>query len=343
MTAVWSCNDWDPLEEVVLGTARGLHLPPLDTSLRHFFEPPQDAEHESIPDDVLRRVVEETEEDLSTLTDLLTQAGVAVRRPQTPAADRPYATPDWESAGSHALMPRDCLLVIGDRVIEVPMAVRSRYFETAPYRTLLREYFDGGATWLAAPKPQLPEETYVYEPGRSVVAEIEPLFDAANVLRCGRDVFFNVTNTGNRLGAEWLRRTLGAEFRVHEVSVSTDHIDTTLHVLRPGLLLANSARLTPETLPEQFRSWKTIWAETPDDDGYAFGWPRASVWIGMNILSLGPDLALVPEGQKRLARQLEEAGVAPVLAPFRHGRTLGGGFHCCSLDVRRRGELGDVF
>lgn len=341
MTTVWSCNDWDPLEEVVLGTARGLTLPPVDSSLRHFFVPPLNAAKEVVHPDVLRRVVEETEEDFSALTELLTQAGVVVRRPEPPAADLRYATPDWASVASHALMPRDCLLVVGDRLIEVPMAMRSRYFETAPYRKLLREYFDGGATWLAAPKPQLPDETYVYAPDRSIVAEIEPLFDAANLLRCGRDIFFNVNNTGNKLGAEWLRRALGPDFRVHEVTVCADHIDTTLHVLHPGLLLANAGRLTPDKLPEQLRNWKTIWVDPPEDDGYAFAWPRASVWIGMNILALGPDRVIVPANQTRLARQLEDAGVEPVLTPFRHGRTLGGGLHCCSLDVRRGGELGN--
>ncbi|CAM3273546.1 inosamine-phosphate amidinotransferase 1 [Stackebrandtia soli] len=341
MSLISSNNDWDPLEEVILGTAQGLTLPPVDVSLRHFFEPPADAASERIDADVMRRVVDEAEEDFADAAKILTDAGVTVRRPEPPVADRRYASPDWESVASHALMPRDCLLVVGDHVIEAPMAARSRYFETGPFRSLLREYFDSGAVWLSAPKPTLPDETYVYEPGRSLVGEIEPLFDAANMLRCGHDIFFNVSNTGNRFGAEWLRRVLGPQFRVHEMSLCTDHVGTTIHILRPGLLLANSERLTPELIPEQLRSWKTIWVDPPEDDGYAFAWPRASVWVGMNILALGPDRILVPSNQTRLARQLEEVGIEPILTRFRHGRTFGGGLHCCSLDVRRTGELAD--
>ncbi|MDI3389356.1 inosamine-phosphate amidinotransferase 1 [Streptomyces sp. B-S-A8] len=339
MSSVWSANDFDPLEEIVLGTAQGLTPPPADVSLQHFFEPPADADQEQIAPAVLQQVVEETEEDFADLTKVLESAGVTVRRPQPPQASRTYASPDWESVAMHALMPRDCLLVVGDKVIEAPMAMRARYFETLPFRPLLSEYFDSGAVWLSAPKPQLPDETYVYEPGASVVADFEPLFDAANLLRLGRDLFFNVSNTGNRRAAEWLRRTLGPEFTVHEMSICTDHVGTTLHVLRPGLLLANSERLTPDLIPEPLRSWQTIWVGQPEDDGYAFDWPRASTWVGMNILALGPDRVLVPDNQTALMRQLEQAGIEPIPARFRHGRTFGGGLHCCSLDVRRTGEL----
>ncbi|KAB1928169.1 amidinotransferase [Micromonospora noduli] len=336
---VWSVNDWDPLEEVVLGSAAGLTPPPVDVSLRHFFEPPADAGDERIDAGTLQRVVDETEEDFAELTETLTSAGVRVRRPDTTTVGRRYATPEWESVAMHALMPRDCLLVIGDRVIEAPMPMRARYFETAPFRSLLREYFDAGASWFSAPKPLLPDETYVYEPGASVVAEDEPLFDAANMLRCGTDIFFNVSNTGNRRGAAWLRRQLGSDFRVHEISICSDHVGTTLHILRPGLLLANSERLTPDRIPGPLRSWKTIWVDTPEDDGYAFDWPRASVWVGMNILALGPDTVVVPANQTRVIKQLENAGITAVPTSFRHGRTFGGGLHCCSLDVRRRGGL----
>ncbi|MEV4640377.1 hypothetical protein AB0J80_23835 [Actinoplanes sp. NPDC049548] len=338
--AVWSVNDWDPLEEIILGTAVGLTPPPVDVSLRHFFEPPANAADERIDAGALQRVVDETEEDFAQLTETLTAAGVRVRRPEHPASNQRYATPQWDSVAMHALMPRDCLLVVGDRIMEAPMPMRSRFFETAPFRPLLREYSDAGASWFAAPKPLLTDETYIYQPGKSVVADLEPLFDAANVLKCGRDIFFNVSNTGNRRGAAWLRRQLSPDFRVHEMSICSDHVGTTLHILRPGLLLANSARLSPETIPAPLRSWKTIWVDTPEDDGYAFDWPRASVWVGMNILALGPDTVVVPANQTRVMKQLEDAGITVVPTTFRHGRTFGGGLHCCSLDIRRRGDLG---
>lgn len=338
MTAVRSYTDFGSLEEIVLGTASGYHLPPVDVSFRHFFGfgPDEPARPEDAA--ALARAVAETEEDLAAFAGVLAAAGVTVRRPEPVDHSRAIALPGWRTTANHALMPRDCLLVVGDTVIEAPMPVRSRYAETFPLRRLLAEWFESGARWVAAPRPQLSDDTYRCPDGRPLLAEREPLFDAANVLRCGTDLFYNVSNTGNRLGARWLARLLGPPFRVHEIGVCDDHIGTTLQMLRPGVLLANAGRLDDDLIPEQLRGWKTIWFEEPEDDGHALSWPRASVWIGMNVVSLDEETVVVPAGQTGLARLLEKEGFTAAPVPYRHGRTFGGGFHCCSLDVRRRDE-----
>ena len=64
-----------------------------------------------------------------------------------------YTTPDFTSSGMYAAMPRDILTVVGDEIIEAPMAWRSRFFEYRAYRPLLKEYFKRGAKWTTAPKP----------------------------------------------------------------------------------------------------------------------------------------------------------------------------------------------
>ena len=57
-------------------------------------------------------------------------------------------------------MPRDILLVVGNEIIEAPMAWRSRFFEYRAYRPLIKEYFNKGAKWTTAPKPQMSDELY---------------------------------------------------------------------------------------------------------------------------------------------------------------------------------------
>ncbi|MEY9842958.1 inosamine-phosphate amidinotransferase 1 [Streptacidiphilus sp. MAP5-3] len=339
MSSVRSFTDFGTLREIVVGSPAGFHVPDADLSLRHFFGLPADHVESRPAAGALERAVEETEEDLQALSETLVGLGVTVRRPDPFEQGRTVSLLDWATTANHALMPRDCLLVVGERIIEAPMAVRARYAETFPFRRLVREYFDSGAIWVAAPRPQLPDSTYEFTENGPVLAESEPLFDAANLLRCGSDLFFNVSNTGNRLGAEWLRRLLGAEYTVHEISICDDHIGTTLHILRPGVLLANAGRLSPDTLPEQFRGWKVLWFDEPQDDGFALTWPRASTWIGMNILAYDEETIIVPARQEGLARMLEKEGFTAVPVPFRHGRTFGGGFHCCTLDVRRDGSL----
>ena len=51
-------------------------------------------------------------------------------------------------------------MVVGDEIIEAPMAWRSRFFEYRAYRPLLKEYFKRGAKWTTAPKPLMSDDLY---------------------------------------------------------------------------------------------------------------------------------------------------------------------------------------
>jgi glycine amidinotransferase len=42
-------------------------------------------------------------------------------------------------------MPRDILIVVGNEIIEAPMAWRSRFFEYRAFRSLIKGYFHEGA------------------------------------------------------------------------------------------------------------------------------------------------------------------------------------------------------
>ena len=113
--------------------------------------------------------------------------------------------------------PRDPFLIFGNEILETPMADRARYFEAWSYRTLFKEYFQAGARWTAAPRPQLLDDLYdqAYtvprpgEPMRHVINEFEPVFDAADFVRCGRDIIGQKSNVTNQMGADWLQRHLG--------------------------------------------------------------------------------------------------------------------------------------
>ena len=101
-------------------------------------------------------------------------------------------------------MPRDVLLVIGDQIIEAPMGWRSRS-RAAAYRELCKEYFRGGARWVAAPPPASRRELHARvrapeegEPQRFIPTEYEPTFDAADAIKCGRDLFIGRSSCCNR-------------------------------------------------------------------------------------------------------------------------------------------------
>ena len=60
----------------------------------------------------------------------------------------------------YCAMPRDILLIIGEEIIECPMAWRSRFFEYRAYRELIKEYFRAGAKWTTPPKPLMSDKLY---------------------------------------------------------------------------------------------------------------------------------------------------------------------------------------
>jgi glycine amidinotransferase len=90
------------------------------------------------------------------------------------------------------------------------MAWRSRYFEFLAYRPIIKEYFKHGAKWTAAPKPQLSDELYrqdlSYERGNWIINNLEPVFDTADFIRCGRDIFCQLSHVTNSFGIEWFER-----------------------------------------------------------------------------------------------------------------------------------------
>src|SRR5689334_20411895 len=200
MTAsvVCSHNEWDPLEEVVVGVIDGACVPPWNGMLavtmpsdqKRFF---LDRQGQPFPAERIAAA----RRDLEELVHILEAEGVTVRRPEPLDFSRRHATPEWESTGLYAAMPRDLLLVLGDEIIECPLAWRSRHFEVHAYRPLLKEYFRRGARWTSAPAPQLsdclynpaPEDPDAAESFASIITEHEPTFDAADFVRCGRDLF----------------------------------------------------------------------------------------------------------------------------------------------------------
>ena len=73
----------------------------------------------------------------------------------------------------------------------------------------------------------------------------------------------------------------------------------------------------------------------------SWGYPRASIWSGMNMFMINPNLAVVNEAQVHLIKLLEKKGVDSIPLPLRNCRTLSDRFHCVSLEMRRKGSLKD--
>lgn len=341
--SAWSADEFSPLAEVVVGTAAGARVPTLDRSAwLNLYPDLTEAELAGIATGAFpAQVVSEAEEDLDALADILAGLGVSVHRPAPVEHGCEFATPHWRARGFYSYCPRDLALVVGSAIIQAPGAMRARMFELAGLRSLFQERMLAGSPWIAAPAPQLRDELYpLDETGRPVLGEAEPVFDAANVLRAGRDLYYLVSGSGNELGARWLQTTVSAlgDYRVHPIRgvYPHTHIDSTISLLREGLVLLNPARITdPALLPGPLRSWEYLWCPPMTVTPVASVAPLSSEWIGMNLLMVRPDLAIVDAAQHRLIAALKRSGIEVVPHTLRHARVLGGGFHCVTLDLRR--------
>ena len=340
---VSSYNEWDPLEEVIIGRAENAQIATRDRSL-FAVEYGECGDIPSMPTGRYpAKCVTETQEQLEALVEFFEKSGVRVRRPDVYDHSKKFGSPDWQTDGQYNYCPRDLFVVQGETIIEAPMTLRARQYETNSFKPILREYLNSGARWISAPHPLLLDEDYFVNKDRDIaVSENDPIFDAANILRVGKDVLYLVSDSGNRIGARWLQNALGSEYRVHAIEdlYKGTHVDTTLTLVRPGLVVANAERVNPSNLPCIFANWDVIYLDEVHDIGYT-NIPYASEWIGMNFMMLDPDTAVVDGSQTKLIKELEKRKVNAVPMKLSHARTMGGGFHCVTLDVRRRGKLED--
>lgn len=341
-----SFDDFTKLRAIVVGSPQGANHPEIDISFENFFRPPNDmAVRNQAIGPIPKAVVDEIEEDITGLLHALGEFGVEVHRPLPWDSARPIRTPFWSCSQLYSLMPRDSLLVFGDLAIEVPSPTRSRYFEAFPFRPLLASYVEKGAHYIAAPKPMLTEASFEND----ALSECEPLFDAANCIRLGCDVFVDINRSANRRGMEWLQGTLnyfsGGKVRVHAMSIGNDHADVTLIPLRPGVVLIDPLRVNKNNLPKQFATWEQVAVEevTPTRN-YGLSYPLGSNdGIGRNVLMLDMNTVIVDNMQVPLIRELERRRFTVIPLRYRHGRTLGGSWHCITLDTHREGGLISYF
>jgi glycine amidinotransferase len=344
-----SYNEWDPLEEVVVGVIEGASVPHWHITLQATMPKKQweffrKCGGKPFPGEQIKAA----KKDLDAFVHILEAEGVIVRRPDVVKHDIPYSTPEWHSPGGlYAAMPRDVILVIGDEIIEAPMAWRSRYFESTAYRSLIKAYFKKGAKWTTAPKPQLCDEQYNYDykettddkEKKYVITEFEPTFDAADFIKCGRDIFVQKSHVTNEFGINWLRRHLGDKYRINIIEVNDQHpmhIDASFMPLAPGKLLVNPERIP--YIPDMFKTWDILYAPGPC-------LPKShtlymtSTWINMNVLMLDHERVIVEKNEESIIKALKNFGLKPIPCPFINFNTFGGSFHCATLDIRRRGTF----
>jgi glycine amidinotransferase len=352
-----SHNEWDPLEEVIVGSLEDAMFPDW-TTINVATVPAGEWEEvekriggKGIP--YPENLVKEARKARAEFIHILEAEGVKVRHVDKSNFSASFSTANWKvGSGFCAANPRDPFLVIGNEILETPMADRARYFEADAYRSLFKEYFHAGAKWTSAPKPQLLDQLYDAnytvpsedEEMRYIITEFEPVFDAADCVRCGRDIFMQLSNVTNRSGMTWLQRHLGDGYRVHEIknnSPEAIHIDTSFMPLCPGKVLISPDYIDVKKLPPILKTWDILVAPQPVPNKDPL--KVVSEWISINVLMLDEQRVIVEKRQEPLIKALKDWGFKPIPCAFEAYFPFLGGFHCATLDIRRKGTLQNYF
>lgn len=317
-----SNNEWDSLKKVIVGLADFARIPNMDKSLRtvNYSHIKDDSQ---LPKGGLYQldVIREANEDLDILATELTKLGIEVVRPMNRPTDY------------YNFCPRDLATIIDTKAIVAPMSLQSRKDDYKNIESELKNIY-------YVPNDQSDNNYNLESIGnKDILAlnEFYPKFDAANLIRANDEILYLVSNSGNKKGALYLQELLGSNYKIRTLEgvYSYMHIDSTVAFLSEGLMLLNPSRIPDKSvLPAPFNKWDAIYCPEPIDIGYNY-YNNASPWVNVNLLSLSDKLVVVEEHQEPLRKELEKYGIESLMLPMRHARTLGGCFHCVTLDLVR--------
>jgi scyllo-inosamine-4-phosphate amidinotransferase 1 len=299
-------NEWDPIKEIVVGRADFANWPSNDPVFAQESEKTTWKETPVPNGPVPNWLIDEANEDLDMLSKTLELYGARVHRPR--------ALNYQERGGMYGYCPRDRLFIYGNTIIDPAMMY--------PCRDMEIETLDD-IVYRADTVYRMPRnDGYV--------------MDAANALRLNDKILYLESVSGNYQAANWLMAKL-PEVEVEICKFySGVHIDSTIVPLREGLVMVNASRVSLENLPSIFDTWDVIWVTEEDivEQGF-YQYPYASKWIALNMLVLDPLTVIVDRNQMKLIKILESYNFTVVPLELRHSRTLGGGFHCVTLDLVR--------
>lgn len=325
-----SRNEWDPLKSVIVGRANGAKIPDLDISLRVVNYADYEYETDIPSGPYPNQVIEEANEDLEIFVKFLEGESVEVLRPDINVEPNYYN-----------YCPRDNVLVHDNLILATPQPLRARHNEHLSMESHFLKLKDQGANYVvkhAKKDDNLYNLNCLGDKDTLALTEVEPSFDAANILRDNDNLYYLVSNGGNLAGARYLQELVGPDIKVWPVQdiYSFMHIDSTIALLREGLMLLNPSRVkSKDQLPKPLQSWDAIWAPDPVDIGHFPGYCNASPWLNINLFSVNPNLVALEEQQHELRKELEKHKIECAMLPGRQQRTLGGGFHCVTLDLIR--------
>lgn len=361
----WS--QWGDLDCILVGHANFACFPPTAPGFRPELNDPEIAKWLPWPEGRKNKAsTDAANRELDNLSSVLQEEGIKVIRPDSMDWKADFKTPFFEAPNQYcSTCARDSLITIGNIVMEASMSRRDRYFEALSFRSVIRHLWDNDEKmlWKSAPKPMLGEDSFddswwdqsteerhaKMHDYKFCITEKDVLFDAADIMRAGKDIFVQLSMTCNQSGISWLKRELAPHgIRVHTIKFPYDlapsHLDCTFQLLRPGLVLTNPERpiATEDAGIFKRNGWEFVDAPQPNVTERPL-FSQSSKWLSMNILPLGRNKIVVEEQEVSTQGLLRSLGFQVIAVPFRNVYEFGGSLHCATWDISRTDTLEDYF
>ena len=299
-----SYNEWGKLKSIVVGSATNANWPSDDPVFAEEAKKTTWIETPVPSGPVPQWIIDETNEDLAKLIDVLRDLNIEVYQPHD--LDFPNI------GGMYNYCPRDRLIIAGNTVIDPCMMYPCRDQELSALDFVL----ESTKHVITMPRDQ------------------GMILDAANVCRMNDRWLFLESPSGNRQAYDWLCEQL-PDIQIDLVNFYAGvHIDSTIAPLREGLVVLNASRVNQVNCPRAFDGWEKIWVQDVVAQNF-YQYPYASKWVGMNMLSIDENTVIIDAAQTQLIKDLKRCGITSIPLTLRHSRTLGGSFHCVTLDLIR--------
>ncbi|KJZ74744.1 hypothetical protein HIM_05861 [Hirsutella minnesotensis 3608] len=350
-------NEWSPLKAVIVGRAEHSAFPSEPPHMIAATMPEQHAAQFRPLNPFPADIVAKAQWELDNFASLLQRYGVRVYRPKEVR---------WDKVGGYTgAMPRDGLMTVGHTLIEAHFAWRCRRHEIElGFRDILDQLSGGNSRGQLYRAPVVVGHDTIYDGVASVdsngtapreirngnsghwaINNSRPAFDTADFLRFGKTLVGQLSNVTNLKGVRYLEAVLPEGYTVEILDTRDNHamhIDATILPLRQGVLVYNPERVTEEELRRH-----DIFA---GDDWELHAHPFApqprgpdrppmfmcSPWLVLNALSLDERRIFVEESEAEFAEWLETRfGMEVIRCPFQNVNSIGGSFHCATVDLVR--------
>ncbi|KAM5443988.1 putative glycine amidinotransferase [Microsporum ferrugineum] len=341
---IFADDEWSPLKSVIVGRAEHSAFPSEPLQMIEATMPSEHVQHFKKSNPFPAEVLAEAQKELDNFATILQKEGIRVYRPKEV---------DWVKAGGYTgAMPRDGLMTVGNVLIEAPFAWGCRRHEIKlGYSDILNELGKSGSSRICRAPEIIGEDTLYYKKAVNgnadgsnwTINNTRPAFDTADLMRFGRTIIGQLSHVTNRKGAQYLQAMVPDGYTVELLDTTDEsamHIDATILPLRRGLLVYHPERVTEEALRRHavFRDWELRkYPFVPKPRGPE-GPPlfMCSPWLVLNALSLDEKRIMVEANDTQFASWVkEEFGMEPIMIPFQHVNSIGGSFHCATVDLVR--------